>query len=342
MPEDTRAELFAIGELHNTCLFESKQIPLNVNDIRSVVLQITQRLLKYGRVNESTFYGYQRLVKLSDTLLALLTTGGSIGVLLADYLTVIESILLYEDVILTESLSLFAKFTLMRHGQTMYTGQGIDLTQDGQDMVLGKRELLSGYVDKEKETAVIISSGAARAKGTLGLIFPDEQRYVSDLVLHMQMNDKEKVGQWFAENFDPKWNIEERIAAADRFYVERKFPEEIFGPHGESEARFFYSAEVALRYASKLKRKAGKIPHLFVVSHFEFLNHFVMAIFNLQIGNTLDTSEHIEISVLAKNDILSPTIVPLIVRFRNSVQKVIFNRKKGCIEQWTVSNSTPS
>jgi len=135
------------------------------------------------------------------------------------------------------------------------------------------------------------------------------------------------------KQFDSTMTPAQSIAVADRLFVERKLPETLFEPYSETEKQFFYSAEVALRFASKLKKQRGKVPHFFVVGHIEFLNHLVMPIFDLQVGNTVGPAEHIEICVLAKNGVLDATLVPLIVRFRNRVAKVYLNRQKGYIQK---------
>lgn len=288
--------------------------------------------LKLYEEHNSTFNSYQVLPRVYKSLKEA-KDEKKFYINLAEFLVLLEGIIIYESVLEKESYSIFAKICLFRHGQTEYTNVGLDLTEDGIKYLSDKKDLILEYYNPEKETMLLASSPAVRAIGSLKILFPEGERRTVEFVTHVQMKDKKAAQKWISDNIQlPNLDVKARIKKADTMFHRGEFPEEIFGKKSEMEKQFCKAFETMLRYMNRYHK--NKIPYAIVVSHFEFIDHLTTLLFDTNPPNTANPGEHLEFTILKKEK-LNKELVPVIIRFRNRYAKAIFDRRKRKMLKWT-------
>ena len=232
-----------------------------------------------------------------------------------------------------EKNHILGKITIMRHGDTEYTNQYPDLTPKGIERIREKGKYLKTKIDPEKENVFYETSPSARAKGTMSLILEeldqkDAEVRILKIMRSAEQRDPEKAKAMITE---VDWRAD--IGAWDRFFAtDNRFENspDIWQPRSELERRFYQGLEYVIRSFLKYHKnqKEGKIPHLLAVSHFEFLNHFIVKVFNLDLkkDNLLGFAEAVEMEVRELTPD-KPDKISIKVSFRGQHKDIIFNRE---------------
>lgn len=233
---------------------------------------------------------------------------------------------------------ILGKISIMRHGATNYTNEFPDLTERGIEQVRERGRELKEKIKPEKEDILYAASPAVRAQGTMSFILEelDEKEAdvkVLDSTRPVKIRNferaKEMVGEVMQGTND--------TSKFDKAYATDKIFEntpDVWQPKSEVEERFYRGLEYLIRSLLKYREnpKEGKIPHLVAVSHFEFLNHFVMEVFGLdpEKDDLLGFAEMIEMEIMEPSSD-EPDNVPIKVTFRGQSKNVVFDRKNRTI-----------
>jgi len=170
----------------------------------------------------------------------------------------------------------------IRHGKSVYSEQGRDLTPEGEKQVIASAREIIEKINPAKEIVVLLSSPAARAKGSAEIIagLMDEKkieiyhRGVTGSMRNFDQKDKKYL--------EELWHDAEKAGvSADVLYAKHpKFQaqSEKFETQGEVRKR----AERVfnwIRYLAEHAKKTDKTIHIIGVSHFEFLNPIMEDLF---------------------------------------------------------------
>lgn len=225
------------------------------------------------------------------------------------------------------------KITILRHGNTEYTEEYPDLTPEGIERVSMRGKELRGKIDTKREDMLFLASPAVRAQGsldnlkkTLGL--SEEESRISRAIRSVDIRDRKKA----LEVVEEVMRGTKHVPLMDRAYAtDTRFEDDgdVWQPRSEVEKRFFRSMEYVIRVFDKYQENGdnGRIPHVVAVSHFEFLNHFVAKVFDIDLheGELIGFAEAIEI-VFLKPQNEDESKVSLLVSFRGESKQVVFDR----------------
>jgi broad specificity phosphatase PhoE len=236
-----------------------------------------------------------------------------------------------------QPFEVLGKVSIMRHGQTEYTEQYPDITEFGIQQIEESGVKLKEKIDIDKEDVMVTTSPSVRArgsgdvlKGKLGI----EEARVMKALRGVQIRDHAEALKMVNDIIGPERDISkmDQAYAHDDAFEQRV---EVWEPRSEVEKRFFRGMEYITR--AFLRYKAGernKIPHLVGVSHFEFLNHIVAKVFNLdeKQQDQLKFGEMIEMTFLKKGNEEDKKRVPILITFRGETKEIVFNRETRTIE----------
>jgi|GEM_PF-2524912 len=238
------------------------------------------------------------------------------------------------------------RITVYRHGDTHYTQQYPDLTDEGQRKLTEAGRALKDEVDEEQEDLIFLHSPTVRAKASMAYLLhgmekiagPEEKdveelaRPVRGLSSAKTLNP-EGVQETLRKYMDLDALTPEALEAFDRVYaVHDEFET---SPHWEPRSRVERRSGKLLRQALlKLVKNhpeegSEKTPHIVAVSHFETLNHLAAKIFDLDLQKDplYARGEKMSFEVLTNRQ--DPKRLLLNCTFRGAQRAVWYDVEKG-------------
>lgn len=234
-----------------------------------------------------------------------------------------------------ESLKdLIGKITVIRHGDTRYTGVYPDLTEVGIRQVSDQSESLASEIDLGKEEVILVSSPSPRTRGSMDLVkeklgLADEKTNVVHGIRGIDVKDMSKameiINEVMADGFDIT-KIDHAYATDPRF---EEMPE-VWEAPSNVEKRALRSLEYAIRGLLKAREiNEDKIPHIVATSHFEIVDLLLAKVFGREPGD-FPPGSRVDL-VLFEGESDSKQI-KMDITFRGETRKAAFNRETRTIE----------
>ncbi|MCH7883286.1 histidine phosphatase family protein [Patescibacteria group bacterium] len=232
---------------------------------------------------------------------------------------------------------ILGKVTIFRHGETKYTEQYPDLTEIGKQQLEEGGEELKEEIDRSKEEIWISSSPAARAQGSADILAKElgiKDKRIAKALRGVEIRDREEALKMINDIIGP----EQDIAKMDKAYADDPQFEErvdVWEPRSEVEKRTLKGIEIITRLFTRYgKQEKNKIPHLVSVSHYEFFNHLIRKVFNVNPDEErgIQFGEKLELTLLKKNNEEDKERVPILVTFRGQTKEIVFDRKTRSID----------
>ena len=228
------------------------------------------------------------------------------------------------------------QITALRHGQTRYTNIGLDLTDEGRRSLIEKRPSINMLIGSPNAQTLFFCSPAARAVGTMKVLFPEVTPTILGLIRNIETLQPEAALAWVQQNILlPDLSLAQQIKRADGLFATRRFPADLFSGYAETHERFRRALSLAVRAVQRAALSTRPPLHLLVVSHFEIIHHLVTEIFGDTELDSLNPGEHVELTLGAPCFTSAITAVPLLLRFRDQLGARRFNRKAGTFEPWS-------
>lgn len=194
---------------------------------------------------------------------------------------------------------LVGRITVFRHGDTEYTNQYPDLTDEGKWKLEAAGKSLKDRVDEDNEDVIFLHSPSIRAKASMAHLLHGMEKTHG-----VEESDVEEIARSYAPLRSVKrYDLEETqkmidqhtsdiapdadpYVEFDRAYVLHEDFEN--SPHWEARSKVEHRANRLLRQTVAMLIKnhsedVQKTPHIVAVSHFETLNNLAVKIFNLDV-----------------------------------------------------------
>lgn len=233
---------------------------------------------------------------------------------------------------------ILGKVSIMRHAATKYTDQFPDVTEKGVEQSRERGKELKSKIDRSTDDVLFASSSSVRTRGTMSFILEELGEEDADVrtlesIRSVEIRDMGKARVMIDEIMEGTGDV----AKMDRAYAnDERFENtpDIWQSKSEVEKRFYRGLEYLIRSFIKYQKihKNEKTPHLVAVSHFEFLNHFVAKVFNLDLkkDDLLGFTEMVEMEI--REPVANkPNEVPIRIFFRGQNKDIIFNREERLI-----------
>ncbi len=234
-----------------------------------------------------------------------------------------------------ESLGrLVGKITIVRHGDTRYTGVYPDLTDPGVEQITAQAEILSSELDLDKEEVIFVSSPTPRTKGSMDIIkeklgLIDKKTNVIRIIRGIDVKDMPKaleiINEVMSGGFD--------LTKIDRAYAtEKRFEEmpDVWEAPSNVEKRSLRALEYAIRGLIKAKELTpNKEPHIIATSHFEIVDLLLAKVFGREPGDFPPGSR---VDLVLFEDEQDDKKINMKITFRGETRKAIFNRDTRTIE----------
>lgn len=237
-----------------------------------------------------------------------------------------------------EPTELFARLTIMRHGEIPRSFGDPELTEEGAAEIYKEAEKIKQSCG-ENEEVFIATSPAKRTVQTGDILaeslnIEDDKRRETSLIKPMKLRDVKKAKDFFDE-IEVERDPERKKLAA--MYVDPKnigFDDpEVFEPR----ARIKKRANMGLKFAGSFfdtyhekQTETKKTPHLISTSHAEVLNPFIKEIFNtdLEKEGGVDYGETLEIKITASEDVQFLGKIT----FRDETKEITIDKESGEIK----------
>lgn len=229
---------------------------------------------------------------------------------------------------------IIGKITVIRHGDTQYTGVYPDLTEIGIEQVNDQSQSLASEIDSNKEEVILVSSPSPRTKGSMDLVkeklgLAKQRTNIVHGIRGIDVKDMPKameiINEVMADGFD--------ITKIDRAYAtDSRFEEmsDVWEAPSNVEKRALRSLEYAIRGLLKAREiNEDKLPHIVVTSHFEIVDLLLAKVFSREPGD-FPPGSRVDLALFEGE--ANSKQVKIDVTFRGQTRKVIFNRETRMIE----------
>lgn len=239
---------------------------------------------------------------------------------------------------------LVGKITLFRHGDTTYTNQYPDLTDEGKWKLEAAGKSLKDRVDEDSEDLLFLHSPSTRAKASMAHLLHGMEKTTGA---------EEKDVEEIARSFSPlrsveKLNSEESQKIIDEHMANLSDEDQYEGfdrvyaihddfetsPHWEARSKVEARANRLLRQtiAMLIKNHSednDKTPHIVAISHFETLNNLAVKIFGLDVEKDPLYARGEEMTFEVKGNSKDKSKVLLVCGFRGEQRPTWFNVQTG-------------
>jgi broad specificity phosphatase PhoE len=236
------------------------------------------------------------------------------------------------------------QITLFRHGDTTYTNQYPDLTDEGKLKLEAAGKSLKERVNEGSEDLIFLHSPSTRAKASMAHLLHGMERTSG-----VEEGDVEEI----ARSFSPlrsveKLNAEESQRMVDEHMAGMSDDEKYEGfdrvyalhddfeisPHWEARSKVEARANRLLRQTIAMLVKnhsedTAKTPHIVAISHFETLNNLAVNIFGLDVEKDPLYARGEEMTFEVKGNSKDKTKVLLQCGFRSEHKQVWFSIESG-------------
>ncbi len=226
------------------------------------------------------------------------------------------------------------KITVVRHGDTRYTGVYPDLTDVGVEQISDQSESLATDIDLNKEEVILVSSPSPRTKGSMDLIkeklgLVEKKTNVVNGIRGIDVKDRSKameiIDEVMAGGFDIT-KIDHAYATDPRF---EDMPD-VWEAPSNVEKRALRSLEYAIRGLLKAREiNEDKIPHIIATSHFEIVDLLLAKVFDREPGDFPPGSR---VDLVIFEDDSDSGKMRLEVSFRGETRPAVFDRQSRTIE----------
>lgn len=241
---------------------------------------------------------------------------------------------------------LVGKITVFRHGDTHYTNQYPDLTDEGIWKLTEAGKALGGEVDEESEDLIFLHSPSTRAKASMAYLLQGMEKTASadeaaveeiarplNALRSVKTLNHEEALKMIGQHVDFESPTLDQYVEFDRAYALHDDYEN--SPHWEPRSKGEKRSSRLLRQTLLMLVKnhpendSGKTPHIVAVSHFETLNHLAVKIFNLDMEKDplYARGEKMTFEVLASPEDAKKLL--LRCGFRGEEKRVWFDIEKG-------------
>ncbi|MCX6702960.1 MAG: histidine phosphatase family protein, partial [Candidatus Wolfebacteria bacterium] len=191
---------------------------------------------------------------------------------------------------------------------------------------------------KPEDDVLIASSPKARARGSADIIRRElgveEGGRILKSMRSVEVRDWAKARQILDEILGP--GVGNNIPKVDKAYVSDprfEMMPDVWEPKSNVEKRSMSGLGHLAGFMEKYRSEhQDRIPHLVAVSHFEFLNHIVRKLFDLDRDDAdqLRTGEMIQITLLKGTE--EGKKIPMMITFRGQTKEVLFDNEKKAFE----------
>ena len=236
------------------------------------------------------------------------------------------------------------KITLFRHGDTTYTNQYPDLTDDGKFKLKSAGKSLKERVDEDSEDLLFLHSPSIRAKASMAHLLhgmektdgvaevdvEEVARSFSPLrsVEKLDADEAQKLIEKHMENIP----VENQYEEFDRVYALHDDFEN--SPHWEPRSKVESRTRRLLRQAIAMlvrndSEDISKTPHIVAISHFETLNNLAVQIFGLDVEKDPLYARGEEMTLEVLRNAKNTGKVLLTCGFRDQHKSAWFNIQSG-------------
>jgi len=218
----------------------------------------------------------------------------------------------------------------IRHGKSAYSEQGRDLTPEGEKQVVASAKEIIEKINPAKEMVVLLSSPAARAKGSAEIITGLMEEKGIEIYKRGVVSSMRNFDQKDNKYLEELWQDAEKAGvSADFIYAKHpKYQDknEKFETQGEVRKR---AGRVFnwIRYLAEHVKKTDKTIHIIGVSHFEFLNPIMEDLFDYKVeeGKGISYGEDLKIRFDYNKDLKK---LDISAEFRGQKKEnIIFDKK---------------
>lgn len=229
---------------------------------------------------------------------------------------------------------LVGRITIVRHGDTRYTGVYPDLTDSGIEQITAQAEILSDELDLDKEEVIFVSSPTPRTKGSMDIIkeklgLANQETNVIKAIRGIDVKDMPRaldiINEVMIDGFD--------LTKIDRAYAtEKRFEEmpDVWEAPSNVEKRSLRAIEYAIRGLTKAKELTpNREPHIIAASHFEIVDLLLAKVFGREPGDFPPGSR---VDLVFFEDEQDSKKINMEVTFRGETKRAVFNRGTRIIE----------
>ncbi len=226
------------------------------------------------------------------------------------------------------------RITVIRHGDTRYTGDYPDLTEQGIEQISAQADTLSDEVDQNKEEIIFVSSPTPRTRGSMDIIkeklgLAEQRTNVVHGIRGIDVKDMPKaldiINEIMGDGFD--------LTKIDRAYAtEKRFEEmpDVWEAPSNVEKRSLRALEYAIRGLIKAKELTpDRNPHIVATSHFEIVDLLLAKVFYREPGD-FPPGSRVDLALFESEQ--NPQQINIEVTFRGETRSAIFNRESRTIE----------